>query len=173
MELRSPFNRFKRIFAVAGSGVFAIIAWVATAKAQVSIFEDPLNTRPGAAETIIPTQDPIPAPEDLRSPDGFIQAYDQPVTITLVNNTEAEIVYRVVDHTEERLLAGNESVDLADIPIPVTVTFYTRDGRLLNAEVSTTADAESQVQLTLSGTTLLAENQNSMIVQDSGYIFLQ
>ena len=173
MEPRSPFNQFKRIFTVAGCSVLAITAWVATAGAQNPGFEAPMQTVPGPVQTFPATEGPIPAPEDLRAPDGFVQAQNQPVTITLVNNTGADIVYRVVGHTQERYLGGNESVDLADIPVPATVTFYTTDGRLLTAGVSTAAEADGQVQLTIEGTTLLAENQNSMIIQDSGYIFLQ
>ncbi|MBD0334565.1 MAG: hypothetical protein ICV62_03675 [Cyanobacteria bacterium Co-bin13] len=173
MEPQSPFNSIKRTLVVAGGAVFALAAWVATAEAQVSVFEDPLDTRPGAPGAVIPAPDIIPAPEDLRAPNAVVQAPSQSLTITLVNNTPEEIIYRVVDHTQERYLAGNESVDLADIPIPASLTFYTTDGRLLTADIVTAADADDQVQLEISGTTLLTENQSSMIVQDNGYIFLQ
>ena len=55
----------------------------------------------------------------------------QSVNIRLVNTTDAEINYQVIEGTGERTLGENSQVELQGLPVPLNLTYRRQDGGLL------------------------------------------
>ena len=117
-----------------------------------------------------PTSYP-PTPEQLGEPAATVTPVNGVVTVRLINATGTVINYQVIEDTELRPLAGESAVTLQGLSAPVTLTFYREDGGLL--AVTPVAIAEPGVlEVTLDETADLGVDQTTLVIQETGSVFL-
>ena len=95
---------------------------------------------------------------------------DGRVTVRLVNNTNAPIVFQAVGDTQVRTLAGRSEIALQGLRVPTTVTFYRQDRGLL---MVTPRSSESGVlEVTMQETTDFAMDRTALRIENNGNVFL-
>lgn len=96
---------------------------------------------------------------------------DGRVSVRLVNQTNAPIVYQVIGDTQLRTLAGRAEVMLQGLRTPTNVAFYRQDRGLLMV----TPQGSSQngtLDVTLQETTDFAMDRTSMRIEKNGAVYL-
>lgn len=112
-----------------------------------------------------------PLPSQQQTPLFRIAPVNGQVNVKLMNETGAPITYQVIGDTKPRTLSSKAEVMLSSLPMPVTVTFYREDGGLLRVEPQSASEA-GMIEVTLRATTDLSTDQNALIVERTGNVFL-
>ena len=102
-------------------------------------------------------------------------AYLTPVGATtdvvLVNTGGADISFQVIGQTNIRTLAAGEEISLLALSIPTDITLYRTDGGFVRAQVGV-EEGENTVRLELSGTASFSDDTSSVVILETGGIYL-
>lgn len=117
-------------------------------------------------------QDTIPPLRTRLEAEASIPSVDGTITITLRNNSASEITYEAIAATDPRLLeSGGEDV-LIGLDIPTTISFYQKDGGLIQANISEVSGQDNSFTLEFDQAPTLGEDDNSVVILESGNIYL-
>ncbi|WP_414562013.1 MULTISPECIES: hypothetical protein [unclassified Anabaena] len=112
-----------------------------------------------------------PLPEQQQAPSMTIALVDGRVNVKLVNDSGAEVTYQVIGDTSPRSLEGRSDATLQGLQAPVTMTFYRKDGGLL--EITPQPSAEpGMMEVRLNETTDVAQDINTIQIQNDGTVLL-
>ncbi|MCG6133613.1 MAG: hypothetical protein MET45_02960 [Nostoc sp. LLA-1] len=112
-----------------------------------------------------------PLPEQQQAPSMTIALVDGRVNVKLVNDSGAEVTYQVIGDTSPRSLEGRSDATLQGLQAPVTITFYRKDGGLL--EITPQPSAErGMMEVRLNETTDVAQDINTIQIQNNGTVLL-
>lgn len=102
---------------------------------------------------------------------AYLPIRSRTVDIQLSNPTNAVISYQVLGDTDLRYLAAGKTIMLKNIPLnrPVTVAFHREDGGFLNPNLSL---RPGMLKLDLKGTGVFSQDQNVMVIEPSGRIYI-
>lgn len=113
-----------------------------------------------------------PLPELQFSPRTRVQLNGGRVNITLINKTNAAIVYQAIGDTQQRTLAGQQTVTLRGLRVPVSLTFDRQDAGLLRVLPKPSTTLPNTLEVTLETTTNLNLDKTTMRIEDNGFVFL-
>lgn len=112
-----------------------------------------------------------PRPEERQLPAARITPRNNRATITFINRSNAAITFEVIGDTSQRLLPGQRSTRLLDLPLPSTVSLRRQDGGLLRILPRQQGPAHAlevfldvEIDLGLDRTTLLIEPDGSVFL---------
>ncbi|WP_413163412.1 hypothetical protein ACL6C3_28885 [Capilliphycus salinus ALCB114379] len=94
----------------------------------------------------------------------------QSVNIRLVNTTNGEITYQVIEGTGERTLGANSQVELQGLPIPLNLTYRRQDGGLLLVVPEAVEPGVLEVRFQPTGSFFL--DTKSLNITGTGSVFL-
>jgi hypothetical protein len=114
--------------------------------------------------------DANPLPELLRNPATTIELRSGLVDITLLNDTNTEIIYQVLGDTEPRSLPAGETVLLLELSAPVQMTFNRSDNGFLDASLASAGTG--LLQVTLDEIAEFASSEAGLIVEESGNVIV-
>lgn len=100
---------------------------------------------------------------------GNIAVDGDTVDVTLNNDTNAQVTYQVIGHTDDRILPGGNEAELLDIPLPVTITIIREDQGLI--DIQNMLDEEEGVQFTLQEEGDLTGSKKTIRIQEDGTVF--
>lgn len=165
---KSKSNSARRGLSLLGNGLlmFAVLG-VAKANAQIA----PTAQLSEPAYTDAPTETLPPLRTRLVTR-GSIAPIRGDVTITLRNNSPSEITYEAIAATDPRTLASGEETVLSGLDAPTTISFYQKDGGLTQATVSDLASRDDAFTVEFNQAPTLSEDSNSMVLLETGSIFL-
>jgi hypothetical protein len=95
---------------------------------------------------------------------------DGKVSVLLVNQTNAPIVYQAIGDTQQRILPGRSQVTLQGLTTPVNVTFYRQDRGLLM--VTPQSSPQGVLKVTLQETTDFAMDRTALRIEKNGAVYL-
>lgn len=93
------------------------------------------------------------------------------VTIRLVNQTNAPIVYQAIGDTQLRTLGGRSEVMLQGLQVPTTVTFYRQDRGLLMVTPQR-SNEDGMLEVSLQETTDFAMDKTALRIENNGAVYL-
>jgi hypothetical protein len=96
---------------------------------------------------------------------------DGRVSVRLVNQTNAAIVYQVIGDTQLRTLAGRSEVMLQGLRTPTNVAFYRQDRGLLMVRPQGSSQ-NGMLDVTLQETADFAMDRTSMRIENNGAVYL-
>ncbi|MBE9168539.1 hypothetical protein IQ238_13805 [Pleurocapsales cyanobacterium LEGE 06147] len=99
-----------------------------------------------------------------------VTSTDGTVMVKLSNNTNTQISYRAIGHTENRVLLGGEEIVLRDLPVPITIVAVREDDGLLNFIV--TGSESDFLEVSLNEVPSPDKSENTIRIQNDGQIFL-
>lgn len=146
-------------------GTIASAAILGGAIAPITSAQQPTPT-PQAQPTT------TPLPELQFSPRTRVQLNGGRVNITLINKTNAAIVYQAIGDTQQRTLAGQQTVTLRGLRVPVSLTFDRQDAGLLRVLPKPSTTLPNTLEVTLETTTNLNLDKTTMRIEDNGFVFL-
>lgn len=112
-----------------------------------------------------------PLPEQQQAPSAVVTPKNGTVSVTLINETGANINYQVIGNTNQRSLRGKSNVLLQNLRTPVTVTFQRQDKGLL--KVTPQASSEpGMLEVRFTETTDLGTDRSTMRIQNTGAVLL-
>ncbi|MBD1822448.1 hypothetical protein H6F51_08060 [Cyanobacteria bacterium FACHB-DQ100] len=127
-------------------------------------------TTPVFSQSTQPTV--APAPEAQFSPKAQATLSGDRVNVTLINQTNAAVLYQAIGDTQVRTLPGRGTVTLRGLRVPTTLTFDRQDAGLLNVTPKQSATLPGTIEVTLNATTNLATDSITMRVENNGSVFL-
>ncbi|MEA5570757.1 hypothetical protein [Calothrix sp. UHCC 0171] len=92
------------------------------------------------------------------------------VSILLINQTNAPIIYQAIGDTQQRILPGRSQITLQNLHTPANVNFYRQDRGLLMA--TPRSSRQGTLQLTLQETTDFAMDKTSLRIENNGAVYL-
>ncbi|PAX55909.1 hypothetical protein [Brunnivagina elsteri] len=95
---------------------------------------------------------------------------DGKVSILLMNQTNAPIVYQAIGDTQQRILPGRSQVTLQGLNTPANVTFYRQDRGLLM--VTPQSSPQGILKVTLQETTDFAMDRTALRIEKNGVVYL-
>jgi hypothetical protein len=95
---------------------------------------------------------------------------DGKVSVLLLNQTNAPIVYQAIGDTQQRILPGRSQVRLQNLTTPANVTFYRQDRGLLM--VSPQISPQGVLKVTLQETTDFAMDRTALRIEKNGAVYL-
>jgi hypothetical protein len=139
-------------------------------------FTQQLVTRGISPEQVIPVRPEvsapqIPLPSERQAPSTKLALANGRVNVNLVNDTGAEVTYQVIGDTEQRSLAGKTNTMLRGLNAPVTITFYRKDGGLVQVTPQPTGEA-GMLTVTLKATTEQIQDKRTVRIEQDGTVFL-
>lgn len=112
----------------------------------------------------------LPAYEERPGVEAAGEVDSRTISLTVYNNTGADVTYRVVGNTGFRVLPAGESASLVGLPIPINFFFDRNDEGLSTAYVEPMAE-ENTLEVTLEATLDPSDGVQSILVNESGEIF--
>jgi hypothetical protein len=157
---------------VGGSAVLLATLGLAEAKAQgpdtVECFNARMPAAPLLAQRVIP---PLDTRMAARASLGAIESNS--VSVTLTNNSPAIITYQSTTIPTDTLeLMPGEEITFDGIAAPLTIAFYQKDGSLTSAEVTNVNRQEDSFEVALTGTDTLGDDERTLVLLQSGNIYL-
>lgn len=113
----------------------------------------------------------LPAYEERPGVEAAGEVDSRTISMTVYNNTGADVTYRVVGNTGFRVLPAGESATLIGLPIPINFFFDRDDEGLSTAYVEPMAEAGT-LEVTLEATLDPADGVQSILINQAGEIFL-
>jgi hypothetical protein len=95
---------------------------------------------------------------------------DGRVSVLLVNQTNAPIVYQAIGDTQQRILPGRSQITLQGLNTPANVAFYRQDRGLLM--VTPRSYAQGTLEVTLQETTDFAMDRTALRIENNGAVYL-
>lgn len=92
------------------------------------------------------------------------------VSVLLINQTNAPIVYQAIGDTQQRILPGRSQITLQNLSTPANVSFYRQDRGLLM--VTPQSSRQGTLQVTLQETTDFAMDKTSLRIENNGAVYL-
>ncbi|MGB3189079.1 MAG: hypothetical protein WBB43_06575 [Limnoraphis sp.] len=113
-------------------------------------------------------QPPMPAAQ-MRTM-GNINVNGSTVNVSLNNDTNANITYQVIGHTDDRLLSGGNEAELLNLPLPITITVLREDAGLIDIQDMMAEDGEVSFSLEEEGN--LTGSEKTIRIQEDGTVFV-
>lgn len=151
-------------------GVCGTIASAAILGGTIAPITSAQQPQPTPTPQAQPTTTPLP--ELQFSPRTRVQLNGSRVNITLINKTNAAIVYQAIGDTQQRTLAGRQTITLRGLRVPVSLTFDRQDAGLLRVLPKPSATLPNTLEVTLDTTTNLNLDKTTMRIEDDGFVFL-
>lgn len=168
MSTLSQANPVRRGLWFLGNSLLLLsVLGVAKVNAQTAPTAQPLEP----AYTDAPTET-LPPLRTRLTPRGSIVPVRGDVTITLRNMGPSEITYEAIAATDPRILASGEEVVLSGLSAPTTIAFYEKDGGLTQATISDLSSRDDAFTVEFTQAPTLSEEDNSVVLLESGTIFL-
>lgn len=166
-------NPVRRGLSLFGNSLL-MLAVLGVAKANAQTAPTAQLFEPAFANTnlLAQTTDTLPPLRTRLMPRGSIAPVRGEVTITLRNMGASEITYEAIAATDPRTLASGEEVVLSGLSAPTTIAFYEKDGGLTQATVSDLSSRNDAFAVEFTQAPTLAEDDNSIVLLESGNIFL-
>ncbi len=163
----------KNILAALGGGALLLLPLgAATVRAeppqtaQTSVGNSSDSER--LAQRVIPplrTRQPVRASLGQVEPDS--------VSVTLTNNSPGIVTYQSTTIPTDTLeLMPGEQQTFDDINAPFTLVFYQKDGDLISAEVTDVNRQEDSFEVEFNSAPTLGEDERSVVLLESGNIYL-
>ncbi|MEG4344980.1 hypothetical protein QUB70_17020 [Microcoleus sp. A003_D6] len=114
---------------------------------------------------------PQNAPARFPMPTARVTPMEGMVAIKLVNTTNAVINYQVIGVTPPRTLGEQSEILLANIKVPITLTYQRPDGGLMLVRPQATA-MPGMLQVSFGATTDLGVDTKSLEIQEDGKVIL-
>ncbi|BAZ38340.1 hypothetical protein NIES4101_42770 [Calothrix sp. NIES-4101] len=95
---------------------------------------------------------------------------DGRVSVLLINQTNAPVVYQAIGDTQQRILPGRSQITLQNLSTPANVNFYRQDRGLLM--VTPQSSSQGTLQVTLQETTDFAMDRTSLRIENNGSVYL-
>ncbi|MDJ0556568.1 MAG: hypothetical protein QNJ68_19415 [Microcoleaceae cyanobacterium MO_207.B10] len=112
-----------------------------------------------------------PLPEERQAALGVIKPVNGVVNVKLTNKTATTISYEVIGDTTQRQLSGKSEVILMGLKVPINITFYRDKGGFLLIQPEFISN-NSLLELTMSETNDFALDKSSLLIEETGSIFL-
>lgn len=128
----------------------------------------PASSAPKAPEK--PTTTPLP--EALFIPKARMQLQGDRVNLRLINKTNANITFQAVGDTEPRTLAGQATIALQGLQVPMTLTLDREDSGFILVTPKPSEQSPNLLEVTLETTTDLSADATTMRVERNGSVFL-
>ncbi|MGG6239424.1 hypothetical protein ACQ4N7_12420 [Nodosilinea sp. AN01ver1] len=145
---------------------------VAKVNAETTPAVQPFEPAFANTNLLAQTTDTLPPLRARLTPRGSIAPVRGEVTITLRNMGASEITYEAIAATDPRTLASGEEVVLSGLSAPTTIAFYEKDGGLTQATISDLAARDDAFTVEFTQAPTLSEDDNSIVLLESGTIFL-
>ena len=111
-----------------------------------------------------------PMPTDQMRAMGNINVNGDTVNVTLNNDTNANITYQVIGHTNDRLLSGGNEAELLNLPLPITITVQREDSGLIDINKNQVSE-DGEVSFSLEEEGNSSASQLTIRIQEDGTIF--
>ncbi|WP_414549858.1 hypothetical protein [Anabaena sp. CCY 0017] len=139
-------------------------------------FTQKLQAQGISPSPVVPARPPVtgiqpPLPEQQQPPSTQVALANGRVNIRLVNDSGAEVTYEVVGDTPARSLEGKSDTMLRNLNAPVTLTFFRKDGGLLQVTPQPSAET-GMIEVRLNATTDVMQDKNTVRIQEDGTVFL-
>jgi hypothetical protein len=119
------------------------------------------------------TESQLPLPSQQEPPSGMVVPVNGEISINLMNQTGASVIYQVVGNTKPRSLQSQSQVMLRDLPTPTTLTFNQKnDAGALIAVSLEPSSKPGVLNIKLMATNNWHNSHRSLRIQKSGNIFL-
>lgn len=129
-----------------------------------------LGNRPGLPSQTPANSTTAPLPESRFVPVATLNPTNAEIEVRLINATNTQIAYQVIGDTNERTLMGNAETMLQGLNMPTTITFYRPDGGFINPQVTPN---NGMLEVRLQETPTVSSDRRSLIIQNTGGVFLQ
>jgi hypothetical protein len=173
MLTQSINNALTRAVAVFGSSALLLFTLgLAGARAQApettERFKEQLPNGELLAQRVVP---PLRTRLPARASLGQIEP--DSVSVTLINTSPDPITYQSTTIPTDNLeLMPGEQQTFDDINAPFTLFFYQKNGNLVSAEIANVNRREDSFEVELSGAAQLGEDKRSVVLLESGNIYL-
>lgn len=172
MSTVSKSNSARRGLSLLGNSLLMLaVLGVAKANAQTAPTAQPFEPAFSNSNLLAQTQT-LPPLRTRLIPRGSIAPVRGEVTITLRNSGPSEITYEAIAATEPRTLASGEETVLSGLSAPTTIAFYEKDGGLTQATVSDVSRGDDTFTVEFTQAPTLSEDSNSMVLLETGNIFV-
>lgn len=168
MVTLSNLSSARRGLSLLGNSLLLLsVLGVAKVNAQMTPTAQPYEP----AYTDAPTET-LPPLRTRLMPMGSIAPVQGEVSVTLRNMGPSEITYEAIAATEPRTLASGEEVVLSGLSAPTTIAFYEKDGGLTQANITDLSSRDNAFTVEFTQAATLSEDDNSIVLLETGNIFL-
>lgn len=95
------------------------------------------------------------------------------ISVTLINNSPSSVTYQSTSIATETLeLMPGEQQAFDDMSAPMNIVFYQKDGGLTSATVANVNRREDSFEVELTGTNTLNEDDRTIVLLQSGNIYI-
>ena len=112
-----------------------------------------------------------PAPENSNQAIAVVDLKEGKFNVKLKNDTNVPILYQVIEHTQKRVISGQEEITLQDLPTPVTITIRRSDGGFLKITPESNTSEEGVLSLSLDESKKF-NNQGALRIKQDGQVLL-
>jgi len=112
-----------------------------------------------------------PLPEERQAALGVIKPINGFVNVKLKNKTVGTISYEVIGDTTQRQLSGKSEVILRELKVPINITFYRDQGGFLLIQPQLISE-KGILELNMTETNNFNLDQSSLLIEETGYVFL-
>ena len=174
MLSRFPYASLKTALTAMGGGAL-MLSTLGAATANAETIQTAQRPSESGADAQLVAQQRVVPPLNTRLPSraSLGQVESDSVSVTLTNSSPGMVTYQSTTIPTDTLeLMPGEQQTFDDISAPFTLVFYQKDGTLISAEVTNVNRQEDSFEVEFSSAPTLGEDERSVVLLQSGNIYL-